>query len=91
MACGTPCVATDVGDIRSIVNNNGWVVPPGNSFELAKTIEKVLHEFKTTNWKNKSIEGRLIIKKKFSIENMIKRYIKLWSNIKKIKNTGSGA
>lgn len=85
MACGAPCVATDVGDIRLIVNNNGWVVPPGNSIELAKMIEKALYEFKTSNWKNKSIEARLIIKKKFSIENMIKSYNKLWNNIKKIK------
>ena len=29
MACGTPVVGTDIGDVRSIVGELGEVVPPG--------------------------------------------------------------
>ena len=42
MACGTPCVATDVGDTAYIINNYGIVVPSGNSEKLAKGILKIL-------------------------------------------------
>jgi glycosyltransferase involved in cell wall biosynthesis len=43
MACGTPCIVTDVGDSAVIVDNPEQVVPPGNPQALAAAWQRVLH------------------------------------------------
>jgi glycosyltransferase involved in cell wall biosynthesis len=42
MACGVPCVATDVGDTRRILSTADFVVPPRNPEALAGALAAAL-------------------------------------------------
>lgn len=80
MACGTPCVTTDVGDAAFIVGNTGWVVPAKNPEALAEAILSAVNE-KTSNkqsWTNRKQACRNRIVENFSIEKMIEKYHQIW-------------
>lgn len=83
MACGTPCVVTDVGDSAFVTGKTGWVVPPKNSIKLASAIENALKEKDTVKWNKRCNKVRLRVKENFSIANMIKLYKKLWIKVYK--------
>jgi glycosyltransferase involved in cell wall biosynthesis len=42
MACGVPCVTTDVGDCREVIADTGRVVAPGDPGALASAWQEVL-------------------------------------------------
>ena len=79
MACGTPCIVTDVGDAGLIIGKTGWVVPPNNPNNLAKAIEKALNEMRTKNWNKRRNKARLRIKENFNISKMLQSYNEVWS------------
>lgn len=83
MACGTPCITTDIGDSASIVSETGWTVPPKNSIKLSKAIENAFNELGTSKWNKKCIKARQIIKEKFSINKMLNSYNKEWIKVYK--------
>ena len=83
MACGTPCITTDVGDAAFIVGKTGWVVPPKNSIKLSKAIENAIDEMDTAKWSKRCNKARLAIKEKFSINKMLKSYNKVWIKVYK--------
>jgi glycosyltransferase involved in cell wall biosynthesis len=47
MACGVPCVVTDVGDAAALVGQTGIVVPPQTSSELAKALTNMQRRLAT--------------------------------------------
>ncbi len=72
MACGVPCVVTDVGDSAWIVGETGMVVPPGNPKEMAnawQTMFNFLEEQK--NSKGQRARARII--RSFGLDTMVEK------------------
>lgn len=78
MACGTPCVTTDVGDAALIVGETGWVVPPRNPTALADAIHAALGDLARTSWTDRRRVARERIARNFRIEAMVEAYRTLW-------------
>lgn len=79
MACGTPCVSTDVGDAISIVGATGHIVPPGNPTALAAAIEKMLTARSSPDWHKRRAAARIHVAENFSLARMINAYHKVWN------------
>jgi glycosyltransferase involved in cell wall biosynthesis len=79
MACGTPCVTTDVGDAAVIVADTGWVVPPRNPQALAKAMVQAFKaRQESTSWQARRQAARERVADKFSIERMVSAYRQVW-------------
>ena len=82
MACGTPCVVTDVGDAAYIVGNTGWVVPPRDANALADAIEAALDDMRDADKSSeRSLLARCRIEEHFSIGRMVAAYSECWNEV----------
>jgi glycosyltransferase involved in cell wall biosynthesis len=72
MACGRRCVATDVGDAKTILGPAGYIVPPGDDQALASSIEQALDEAHRAGDHSPAARGR--IEKKFSLPVMVSAF-----------------
>jgi glycosyltransferase involved in cell wall biosynthesis len=78
MACGVPCVATDVGDARQIIGNTGWIVPPRDEKSLAGALSEVLGERGTEKWEMRRQEAQKAIRQNFSLDRMRDGFRNAW-------------
>ena len=79
MACGTPCVATDVGDASFIVGDTGWIVPPKNPGALAAALAAALRDHSSAElWRRRQESARARIEQRFSIESMVRGFHDVW-------------
>ncbi len=69
MACGVPCVVTDVGDATLIVGETGVVVPPGNARALAAGWLLAL----ATDTPTRRAQRRQRIVQHFSMQRMVQQ------------------
>lgn len=79
MACGTPCISTDVGESKKIIGSTGWLARPNDVKSLSSKIEEALLEINTINWNIKTKEARNRVIKKFDLEIMVHHYISVWN------------
>lgn len=81
MACGTPCIATNIGDSAFIIDNLGSIVNANDSNELAiSIIEKldILNNDKEA-WSLLCLQCMKHIKANFGLDSMVRAYNTLWS------------
>ena len=82
MACGTPCVTTNVGDASLIVDNTGWVVSPRDPKAIANAVFKAVDEKQSDylTWVKRKNECHKRIADHFTLEKMLKKYKEAWAS-----------
>ncbi|AZI36360.1 putative glycosyltransferase [Caenibius tardaugens NBRC 16725] len=79
MACGTPCVSTDVGDAGDIVGPTGLTVTSRSPKALAKAIDELLVERGTLAWTARKSAARRRVAERYAIERMVRSYHEVWN------------
>jgi glycosyltransferase involved in cell wall biosynthesis len=80
MACGVPCVATDVGDSKLIIGATGFVVPPRNPEALAAGFERMLAlDLDARSALGKAARARVC--ERFDLGAVTRRYEQLYTRL----------
>jgi glycosyltransferase involved in cell wall biosynthesis len=77
MACGRPCIATDVGDAGCIVGGTGWIVPPADPEMLAGAMLDALREDEALLQERERAARERVVHH-YGIETMAEMYITVW-------------
>jgi glycosyltransferase involved in cell wall biosynthesis len=80
MACGVPCVATDVGDTSLIVGDTGRIVPPRDPVALARAWADIL-SFQESERRSLGLSARQRIINDYSLDKMVSAYSQLYRDI----------
>ena len=78
LACGVPCVSTDVGDAAEIIGGAGLIVPRADSERLAAAIVEVL-SLGPDGRRALGEEGRRRVVEKFSLPAVAAQYLALYA------------
>ena len=80
MACGIPCVGTDVGDVRSIIEDTGWVVPSADPVALAEALGQAMRQMNDHHrWQARKDECRAHAVRSYKLETMVGSYSRMWA------------
>lgn len=78
MASGLPCISTDVGDAKYIVQDLGAIVPPRNPQALADAILAYAQKTQVEKQALKQLT-RERVEQNFSIATVSRQYMQVWS------------
>lgn len=81
MACGVPCVTTDVGDAALIVGDTGRVVPRGDPEALGRAVAEILG----MPPEERAALGRRArerVEREYSLAAMGAAYLRLWESLR---------
>lgn len=80
MACGVPCVVTNVGDLPRIIGDTGICVPPRDHIEIASALEKMVL-LPSSARQSLGIKARQRIQEHYELSNMTHKYETLWVSL----------
>lgn len=79
MACGTPCVSTNVGDASEILGDTGWLVPRRDPAALSTALVAAVASIGTPRFAARKVEARRRVVENFGLQTMIDSYHVVWS------------
>jgi glycosyltransferase involved in cell wall biosynthesis len=77
MACGLPCIATDVGNCRDLIGRNGIVVPPADRDALARAIG-AMADLKADERQAIGEKARRHVEETYSLAQMAAAFANVW-------------
>jgi len=83
MACGVPCVATDVGDSALMIGDTGRVVPPGDSEALARGWAELL-ALTAESRMQMGMAARARVRELFDLTAVTRRYEEVYRELAKV-------
>jgi glycosyltransferase involved in cell wall biosynthesis len=84
MACGVPCIVTDVADSSLLVGDTGAVVPAGQPSAIADACNRLLAESRTQR-ERRSTQARQRVATHFEFSHLADRHFELWSRVAQIE------
>jgi glycosyltransferase involved in cell wall biosynthesis len=80
MACGVPCVVTDVGDAAAIVGDTGRVVPAGDGVAFAQACKELI-SLGPNGRRDLGARGRERIINRYALSTVVKMYEDLYTSL----------
>lgn len=80
MACGKPCISTDVGDAAEIVGQTGWIVPPGDPEAMAAAMGEAMREdARSRMTRQENCRQRIV--GQYGLSDIAAQYRQLWAQL----------
>jgi glycosyltransferase involved in cell wall biosynthesis len=80
MACGTPCVVTNVGDSALMVGDTGRVVPPGDPSALASAWRELIEAGPEVR-RSLGMAARRRVRQQFDLSVIVERYQAIYEQL----------